>query len=99
MMVVFLLTLLQLIVVVSTVAPGDEEPLCDELRALGSIPTPDYDPTMRVLMDTWNYNNLLPVRSGSVWEQVDNDNNNPSAVTSNVSIGQHNNIIIIKIND
>ena len=98
-MVVFLLTLLQLIVVVSTVAPGDEEPLCDELRALGSIPTPDYDPTMRVLMDTWNYNNLLPVRSGSVWEQVDNDNNNPSAVTSNVSIGQHNNIIIIKIND
>ena len=70
----------------SAVAPGDEEPLCDELRALGSLPTPDYDPTMRILMDTWNYLNLLPVRTGSVWEQVDNDNNNLGAVTSNVSI-------------
>ena len=80
-----LAVLLQLIVVVSTVAPGGEEPLCDELRGLGSIPTPDYDPTMRVLMDTWNYNNLLPVRTGSVWEQVDNDNNNPVGTTSNVS--------------
>ena len=67
------------------VAPGDEESLCDDLRASGTIPTPDYAPTMRVLMDTWNYNNLLPVRTGSVWEQVDNDNNNPSAVTTNVS--------------
>ena len=84
-MVVFLLTLLQLIVVVSTVAPGDEEPPCDELRALGSIPTLDYTPTMRVLMDTVNYFNLLPVRTGSVWEQVDNDNNNPAGTTSNVS--------------
>ena len=80
-----LAVLLQLIVVVSTVAPGDEEPLCDELRGRGSIPTPDYDPTMRVLMDTVNYNNLLPVRTGSVWEQVDNDNNNPVGVTTNVS--------------
>ena len=70
----------------SAVAPGDEEPLCDELRAVGSIPTPDYDPTMRVLMDTWNYINLLPVRVGSVWEQVDNDSNNPVGVTTNVSI-------------
>ena len=66
------------------VAPGDEEPLCNELRGLGSIPTPDYAPAMRVLMDTWNYNNLLPVRVGSVWEQVDNDNNNPAG-TTNVS--------------
>ena len=67
------------------VAPGDEESLCDDLRASGSIPTSDYDPTVRVLMDTWNYNNLLPVRSGSVWEQVDNDNNNPVGATTNVS--------------
>ena len=67
------------------VAPGDEYPFCDVLRASGTIPTPDYDPTTRVLMDTWNYNNLLPDHTGSVWEQVDNDNNNPVATTSNVS--------------
>ena len=67
------------------VAPGDEEQLCDDLRARGAIPTPGYNPTMRVLMDTVNYNNLLPVRLGSVWEQVDNDNNNLVETTSNVS--------------
>ena len=70
----------------SAVAPGDEEPLCDELRAVGSIPTPDYDPTMRVLMDTWNYNNLLPPQSGAVWQQVDDDNNNQPGATTNVRI-------------
>ena len=70
----------------SAVAPGDEEGLCNNLRASGTIPTPDYDPTMRILMDTVNYLNLLPVRSGSVWEQVDNDDNNPTAVTTNVSV-------------
>ena len=87
-MVVVLLTLdllLQLLVAVSAVAPGDEEPFCDVLRQRGSIPTPDYDLTMKVLMDTWNYNNLLPPRMGAVWEQVDNDVNNPPAVTTNVS--------------
>ena len=40
---------------------------------------------MRILMDSWNYRNLLPVRTGSVWEQVDNDMNNVDTLTTNVS--------------
>ena len=73
--------------VVSThgVAPGDEEELCDDLRSSGTVPTPDYDPTMVILMDTWNYHNLLPPRSGAVWQQVDNDTNNDVLFTTNVS--------------
>ena len=73
--------------VVSThgVAPGDEEGLCDNLRSLGTVPTPDYDPTMVILMDTWNYLNLLPPPNGAVWQQVDNDSNNDVQFTTNVS--------------
>ena len=41
------------------VAPGDEEDDCQDLRRIGSAPTPNYDPTMRILMDNWNYQNLL----------------------------------------
>ena len=73
--------------VVSThgVVPGDEEGLCDVLRSLGTVPTPDYDPTMVILMDSWNYQSLLPPQSGAVWQQVDNDSNNDVQFTTNVS--------------
>ena len=66
------------------VAPGDEEALCEQLRATGAAPTPAYSTNMRVLMDSWNYQNLLPPRTGAVWDQVDNDDNNPFGVTTNV---------------
>ena len=36
-------------------------------------------------MDSWNYLDLLPPHPTAVWDQVDNDNNNPSGVTTNVS--------------
>ena len=73
-------------VVTTGVASGDEEEdLCSGLRVAGSAPTPSYHPTMRVLMDSWNYLNLLPNRSGAVWQQVNNDVNNPVEVTTNVS--------------
>ena len=73
--------------VVSThgVAPGDQQELCGALRTLGVVPTPDYDPTMVILMDSWNYQNLLPPQSGAVWQQVDNDTNNDVQFTTNVS--------------
>ena len=50
----------------ASIAPGDEEPLCRRLRTEGAAPTPNYAPNMRILMDSWNYQNLLPVRIGSV---------------------------------
>ena len=69
----------------SSVAPGDEEViLCNDLRSQGAAPIPAYSANMRVLMDSWNYEDLLPDRSGAVWEQVDNDTNNSDLVTTNV---------------
>ena len=68
------------------VAPGDEDPLCEALRTNGVAPMLSYSANMRVLMDSWNYLNLLPPRTGAVWDQVDNDTNNPVQITTNVSV-------------
>ena len=68
------------------VAPGDEDPVCFTLRGFGSVPTPVYSANMRVLVDSWNYQNLLPGQTGAVWQQVDIDTNNPSGITTNVII-------------
>ena len=75
-----------LVTVSAGVAPGDEEAaLCKHLRATGAAPTPAYSTNMRVLMDSWNYRNLLPLRTGAVWDQVDNDMNNGLGFTTDVS--------------
>ena len=68
------------------VAPGDEEQLCRDLRADGVTSIPAYSANMKVLMDSWNYQNLLPPRIGAVWDQVDNDENNPIEISTNVSL-------------
>ena len=73
----------------ATTAPGDEGPLCQSLRELGIAPTPAYSDNMRVLMDSWNYQNLLAIGANQpvfVWQQVDNDVNNPFEITTNVSL-------------
>ena len=62
------------------------EKTCEELRAKGAAPTPAYSTNMRMLMDSWNYQNLLPNRTGAVWDQVDNDMNNKVELTTNVSL-------------
>lgn len=69
----------------ATTAPGDEESVCFDLRASGIAPIPAYSANMNVLMDSWNYLNLLPPRFNAVWDQVDNDVNNPAGFTTNVS--------------
>ena len=69
----------------SGVAPGDEEALCELLRAHGVAPTQAYSSNMRVLMDSWNYQNLLPPRMGAVWDQVDSDVRNSPTIATNVS--------------
>jgi hypothetical protein len=69
-----------------SIAPGDEEGgICQSLRSSGAAPTPGYAPNMRVLMDSLNYQNLLPPRVGAVWDQVDNDTSNSGSMTTNVS--------------
>ena len=86
---VSLLTLIFLhlsVIAEGAVAPGDEEQLCRALRAQAVAPIPAYSANMRVLMDSWNYQNLLPPRTGAVWDQVDNDTNNDDGITTNVSL-------------
>ena len=68
-----------------SVAPGDAEQICRDLRATNAAPIPDYAPSMKPLMDSWNYQNYLPLRTGAVWAQVDNDTRNNNTVTTNVS--------------
>ena len=83
---VLILIFLQLLTIAeSAVAPRDENQLCRDLRAAGVVPIPAYSANTRILMDSWNYRNLLPDRVGAVWDQVDNDNNNPPETTANVS--------------
>ena len=83
--VLLLLKVTWVAVMVDGTAPGDEDDICVGLRTDGFAPTPRYSPTMRILMDSWNYQNLLSPRFGHVWTQVDNDNNNPLGQTTNVS--------------
>lgn len=61
------LNVVSVVVMVAGVAPGDEDPLCQQLRANGSAPAPSH---VRVLMDSWNYHNLLPPHTGAVWTEV-----------------------------
>ena len=73
--------------IISIAPAGDEErELCRTLRSMGAAPISGYAPNMRVLMDSWNYRNLLPIRTGDVWDQVDNDNRNNASITTNVSL-------------
>ena len=72
-------------VVAQSVAPGDEEDDCRDLRERMIIETPNYAPNMAILMDSDNYRNLLPNRTGAVWQEVDNDVNNDPTMTTNVS--------------
>ena len=66
-------------------APGDAQSHCTE--TLPSIGTNilDYPPEVKPLMDSHHYQQLLPPNMGAVWQEVDNDNNNPSGTRTNVS--------------
>lgn len=58
--------------VVSSLAPGDEDPFCSVLNN-GSAGVPLNS---KILLDSYNYLNLLPPHTGAVWQVVGNDNNN-----------------------
>jgi len=55
---------------VMAAAPGDEDRRCNYIRWYHGIRNP---PNSRVLMDQYNYINLLPPYKGAVWQQIDND--------------------------
>ena len=89
-----MLVSLAVVTISAGVAPGDEElSICSNLRSQGAAPTPTYSANMRVLMDSWNYQNLLPPHAGAVWEQVDNDANNSPQQSTNVRVKRQNLIL------
>lgn len=87
------LTLLSLIfvVVVTAQAPGDEDELCTVTLPSVGQNVIVYPPNVKPLMDSNHYEDLLPSsvsssNPGSVWQSVDNDNNNAVGFTTSVSI-------------
>ena len=81
------LTTLREAAAIDGVAPGDEDQLCTEtLQAAGVFSRPYYPTNIKVLMDSYNYETLLPPQQNPVWQQVDLDTNNPPGTTTNVSL-------------
>ena len=66
-------------------APGDADPVCTETLPSFGVNILDYAPEVKPLMDSRHYQNLLPPHEGAVWQKVDNDNNNPSGTSTDVS--------------
>ena len=66
-------------------APGDADPFCTETLPGIGFNILDYAPEVKPLMDSRHYQNLLPPHLNAVWQEVDNDNNNPVGPTTDVS--------------
>ena len=77
-----LLLLSAQILLSSASAPGDEELLCTMVMT----PPPVHPLNSRILMDSYNYINLLPPHDRAVWQQVDNDINNIAGRGTTVSL-------------
>ena len=71
--------------VASAVSPGDEHPFCtDTLINNNGITLPHYPSNAKILMDSYNYVDLLPPHERAVWMQVDNDDNNAGGAGTTV---------------
>ena len=66
-------------------APDDADPFCTVTLPGIGFNILDYAPEVKPLMDSRHYQNLLPPHPNAVWQQVDNDNNNPAGTTTDVS--------------
>ena len=66
-------------------APGDAQSFCTVDLPNGGVNILDYLPEVKPLMDSRHYQQLLPPNTGAVWQEVDNDDNNPSSVRTSVS--------------
>ena len=77
MCIYILLFLSVLLSVTSAITPGDEHLFCkDTLSSDNGITLPQYPSNAKILMDSYNYIDLLPPHEFAVWMQVDNDNSN-----------------------
>ena len=66
-------------------APGDADPFCTEVLPSVGVNILNYAPQVKPLMDSRHYQNLLPPHTDAVWQEVDNDNNNPVGTITDVS--------------
>ena len=66
-------------------APDDADPFCTVTLPGIGFNILGYAPEVKPLMDSRHYQNLLPPLANPVWQEVDNDNNNPSGTTTDVS--------------
>ena len=81
---VLCLVIVQVMSMVSAGAPGDAEPFCT--NEFPSSSTIVYPPNSRILLDSYNYVNLLPPQDGAVWQAVDNDDNNEAGRGTEVRV-------------
>ena len=63
-----------LLSVVTGRAPGDGNDFCT--YTLAGVRPPVYPSNANILMDSFNYFNLLPPHGQAVWQQLDLDDNN-----------------------
>lgn len=69
-----LLLILSVASAVTASAPDDEHPMCTNETVV-------HPPNYRILMDSYNYFNLLFPLNKAVWHQVDNDNGPGTSVS------------------
>jgi hypothetical protein len=79
-----ILTVGNLLSVVSAGAPGDSDTFCLN-STLGTLLPAPLPSNAKILMDSFNYITLLSDEPGAVWQQVDLDSNNVPGGTTSVS--------------
>ena len=84
-MLIFVIFVVSSFQLASAQAPGDTSQVCLDLRAAG-IEIVGYPPNVRPLMDSRDYENLIPDHQSPVWQRVDRDNNNPVGQITTVSL-------------
>ena len=75
-----------LLSVVTGRAPGDGDDFCTNTLPNTEIQAPVHPSNVKILMDSFNYLNLLPPHGGAVWMQLDLDDNNVGGEGTEVSM-------------
>ena len=70
-----------LVSMVSAGAPGDEDIFCTNDSYGVTIPL-----NSKILLDSYNYVNLLPPQDNAVWQVVNNDDNNEAGRGTEVRV-------------
>ena len=65
-----------LLSVVTARAPGDGNAFCTDTLTGSVVQAPVHPFNVKILMDSFNYLNLLPPHDGAVWQQLNLDDNN-----------------------